>query len=621
MTTTPMHRLTRLAGLDGVEPEQLERLVRVGPGVLLLSTIAMGLVAVVETEWLERLVRLAMTGSLLGAIADGVVSADVASCPMLIVWLAVFGAVSLARILAGLYFVRHAGVRRNLRSWALGSVGGTLLHSALWGIVCFVMFDEGNAHFESVLHIVLLAVTTGAAVPLAGFYRVQVGHVLLTLGPLLLRDFVIGGQYHGFLAILSVLVGIYTLINGRNQWRALNEILAQRQRNAGLVEALRNENERSEAARHLAEEANAAKTRFLAAANHDLRQPLHAMGLLAQTLRVPRSKTAVSEVCGHIVECVDGMTQVVDELLDITRLDVGNMAPQWSAFALGELLAETCRPYEALARTKGLSLVVVGGSAIVRSDRALLARVVSNLVSNAIRYTPSGAVRILTRSQGQQLHLSVEDSGIGIAPDQLPRIFEEFYQVGNPARDRRLGLGLGLATVKRLSDKLALQVSVRSMPGQGSVFELMLPLAAPDEPVTAPTVSDDLTIPRVGAQQVLVVEDDSDSRHALVGLLRMWGCDAHAAPCGASALALLRSGACRPQALVVDLRLADGASGIDVVQALRRAADAELPAVIITGDVGGERMRAAQALGFAVLVKPVRPLQFRAFLNQAFALQ
>ena len=618
MMPTALDRLTRLAGLDGAEPEQLERLVRVGPGVLLLSTIAVGLVAAIDTELAGLLARVPTNGSVLSTI--GAAFVQLMSCTLL-VWLTVFCGVSLARISAGLCLARRAAAPSNLRAWALWAIVGMLLHSTLWGIVCFVLLKEGNAHFESALHIVLLAVAMGAAVPLAGFYRVQAVHVLLTLVPLLLRDFVIGGEYHGYLAALSLLIGAYTLINGRNQSRAMNEVLAQRKRNAGLVEALKKENERSEVARHRAEEANAAKTRFLAAANHDLRQPLHAMGLLAQTLRAPRSKAQVRDVCGHIVECVDGMTEVVDELLDITRLDVGNMTSQRSAFVLGELLAEVCRPYAALARDKGLSLVVLGGSAIVRSDRALLARVLSNLVSNAIRYTPTGAVRILTRTQGQQLQLSVEDSGIGIAQDQLTRIFEEFYQVGNPARDRRLGLGLGLATVKRLSDKLALHVSVRSTPGQGSVFELTLPLAEPDEPVTLPAVADDLTIPRVGAQQVLVVEDDSDSRNALVGLLRMWGCVAHAVPCEATAVALLRSGTCRPDALVVDLRLADGASGIDVIHALRRVAIAELPAVIVTGDVGSERMRAAQDEGLAVLVKPVRPLQFRAFLNQAFALQ
>lgn len=618
MTARALDRLTRLAGLDGAEPEQLERLLRPGLGVLLLTTIAVGLVTAVDAELGARLARVASAGSLVGAASAALV--EIFTCP-LIVWLVGFGCVSVARIAVGRCISHSVAAGPELRTWAVWAVGGMLLHSALWGVVCVVLLKEGNAHYESALHVVLLAVTMGASVPLAGFFRVQAAHVALTLGPLLVRDFLIGGEYHGYLAALGVLIGAYTLINGRHQSRALNELLAQRRRNAKLVEALRQENERSEAARLRAEEANAAKTRFLAAANHDLRQPLHAMGLLAQTLRSPRSKTAVADVGDHIIECVEGMTEVVDELLDITRLDVGNMTPRWSAFALGELLAETCRPYGTVARGKGLSLVVLGEPVFVRSDRALLARVISNLVSNAIRYTPSGAVRVLSRVDGQQVLLSVEDSGIGMAQDQLPRIFEEFYQVGNPARDRRLGLGLGLATVKRLSDKLALQVSVRSTPGQGSVFSLTLPLAAPDEAVAPVATTDDLPATRVGTQQVLVVEDDSDSRNALLGLLRAWGYDAHAAACGPSAVALLRSGACRPDALVVDLRLPDGASGTEVIHALRRAAGAELPATIVTGDVGGERMRAAQAEGFAVLVKPVRPVQIRAFLNQAFALQ
>ncbi len=298
------------------------------------------------------------------------------------------------------------------------------------------------------------------------------------------------------------------------------------------------------------------------------------------------------------------------------------MAVQPTSFTLDTLLAEVCRPYTAIAREKGLTLVFLAGSVVVRSDRALLARMLSNLVSNAIRYTTAGTVRVRARRRGSQVGLTVEDSGIGIAPDQLTRIFDEFYQVGNPARDRRLGLGLGLATVKRLSDKLELHVAVRSTPGCGSVFELSLALAATADAAHAPSPAhDDGATSRVFAQQVLVVEDDTDSRQALVGLLQTWGCVAHAAPGASGAIELLRSGRCKPDALVVDLRLADGASGIDVIHAIRRATQTNLPAVVVTGDVGSERVLAAQAAGLAVLFKPVRPLQFRAFLNHAFAAQ
>ncbi|MBC7996014.1 MAG: hybrid sensor histidine kinase/response regulator, partial [Rhizobacter sp.] len=490
---------------DSVEPGQLERLLRVSPMVSVLSTV--------------------------GAVVSCVLYFKGPVDRELIVWLVLFGCVSLARVVAGLWALRPAVLSANPRLWARWGLGSTLVHALQWGALSVVLRAPGNAEAESILHITLAAVAMGSAVHLSGFYRVLVAYVVCVLGPLVLRDLLVGTSYHAVMAGMCFLIGVYTLLNGRNQ--------------SQLIEALHLENQRSEAARRAAEEANAARTRFFAAANHDLRQPLHAMGLLAQTLHGQGPKASpvdVAEVSGHLVECVEGMTNVVDDLLEITRLDVGHMTAQSSVFGLDELLRETCQPYQALARAKGLQLAVDAGPLAVRSDRALVARVLANLVSNAIRYTRAGAVRIYARPQGDHVELRVEDTGIGIARDHLPRIFEEFYQVGNPARDRRLGLGLGLATVKRLSDLLSLSVSVQSAPGQGSVFTLMLPVAPSHELVPLPPGGTPAVEPLIASQQVLVIEDDADSRNALLGLLRQWGCDARAAPGAREALAWLGQG-------------------------------------------------------------------------------
>lgn len=566
---------------DAPAPEQLARLLLVSPMVSVLSAV--------------------------GAVVSCMLYFNGPVDRELTVWLALFGSVSLARVLAGLYAPRARSLQTHPRRWARWGLGSTVVHGLQWGLLSVVLWVPGNPEAESILHITLAAVAMGSAVHLSAFYRVLVVFVVCVLGPLVLRDLFVGSSYHAVMALMIFLIGVYTLLNGRNQ--------------AKLIQALHLENQRSEAARRAAEEANAARTRFFAAANHDLRQPLHAMGLLAQTLHAQGPKAApvdVAEVSGHLVECVEGMTNVVDDLLEITRLDVGHMTAQRSVFGLDELLRETCQPYQALARAKGLQLAVDAGPLAVRSDRALVARVLANLVSNAIRYTRSGAVRIYARPQGDHVELRVEDTGIGIAPDHLPRIFEEFYQVGNPARDRRLGLGLGLATVKRLSDLLSLSVSVQSAPGQGSVFTLMLPLAqghelTPVQPGGAAAVE-----PLIASQRVLVIEDDADSRNALLGLLRQWGCDARAAPAAREALAWLGQGF-TPDVLVVDLRLADGASGLDAIDTLRAAVGHELPALVVTGDAGSEHMLKAQARGFAVLIKPARPVQLRAFLSQAFS--
>jgi two-component system, sensor histidine kinase len=564
-----------------VDPEQLARLLWVSPMVSLLSAV--------------------------GAVVSCVSYFNGPADRELIVWLVLFGSMSLARVVAGLYAPRARTLHAHPRRWARWGLGSTLVHGLQWGLLSAVLRVPGNPEAESILHITLAAVAMGSAVHLSRFYRVLVVFVVCVLGPLVLRDLLVGTSYHGVMAMMMFLIGVYTLLNGRNQ--------------AKLIEALHRENQRSEEARRAAEQASAARTRFFAAANHDLRQPLHAMGLLAQTLHTQGSKAEpvdVAEVSGHLIECVEGMTHVVDDLLEITRLDVGHLTPQWSTFTVDELLRETCQPYQALARAKGLQLTLEAAPLAVRSDRALVARVLANLVSNAIRYTRAGSVRIGARSQGQQVVLSVEDTGIGIAPDHLSRIFEEFYQVGNPARDRRLGLGLGLATVKRLSDLLSMAVSVQSTPGHGSVFQLVLMLASAHEMAAMRPSGEPAVAPLVASQRVLVIEDDADSRNALLGLLRQWGCDARAAPGAREALAWLDQGF-TPDVLLVDLRLADGASGLDAITALRAATgNSELPALVVTGDAGSEPMCEAQARGFAVLIKPARPMQLRAFLSQAF---
>lgn len=573
------------------DAEQLDRLVRTTPWAWLLSTV--------------------------GAVLCYLQYVDRSDHALLTAWLVAFCAVSAGRLVASLVVMSASPLPRRSHAWMDGWLTSTWIHALQWGMLPLVVWTPGPPEAEAILHMTLAAIAMGGAVRLPGFFRTLVGHVACVLGPLVLRDLLMGNTSQWLMAMMAFLIGVYAVISGRNQSRSLQEILAQRERNAQLIEALRQENARSEAARQAAEAASAARSRFFAAANHDLRQPLHAMALLAQTLHGRGATVHVTEVARHLVDCVEGMAEVVDDLLEITRLDVGQLQPQWSVFDLRSMLEECSRPYEAMAREKGLAFEFSAESLNVRSDRALLTRVVSNLLSNAIRYTPAGAVRLKACAQGERVDVRVEDTGIGIAAEHLPRIFEEFYQVGNPARDRRLGLGLGLATVKRLGELLGLSVSVDSATGRGSVFVLKLPLAAQvsitgrdEDP--SPVSSQ----PLVSQRRILVVEDDADSRTALVGLLESWGCDVRGVSGLAEALKLVSSGY-EPEALIADLRLADGASGIEAVRVLRATLARDLPAVIVTGDAGSDHVQAAGAAGLSVALKPVRARQLRAFLHQA----
>lgn len=584
-----------------------------------------------QLQQLEQMLRSTPWAWSLAAVAGFlcyIEYADGADGQRVKVWFVVYCAIVAVRMGIWLAWLWRPGLRANLPAMMLPVIGVTQLMAFSLGALSVLLQHDGPAQAEAILHITMVTVSLGGAIRMATIGRASYVYVALILGPLVLRDIWFGGSYQMAMASIVSLIGIYTLLSARLLSSALHEIQAQRRRNAELAMALSAENERTHTARRTAEEAVAARMRFFASANHDLRQPLNAMALLAQTVHTVSTERHVKEMAEQLVACADGMTDVVDDLLDITRADAGSLSPQWSSFAIDELLGDCCRPHQAVAVAKGLRLEIATGHVAVRSDRALLARVVTNLLANAIRYTREGNVRIASRIDNGRLRLTIEDTGIGISAEHLPHVFEEFYQVDNPARDRRLGYGLGLATVKRLSELLDLRVTAHSVPGQGSVFELQLPLAdaaasergheAEHSPASTTTAL---------AMRILVVDDDHSSLQALGGLLASWGMDVRSARDLQSALGVLHQAGptgpagFRPQALVVDLRLGPQVSGIQAIEALRSTlGDAELPALIVTGDVGGDYLDAARAAGLPVIVKPVRPSHLRAFLGHVQAL-
>jgi len=447
------------------------------------------------------------------------------------------------------------------------------------------------------------------------------------------------------------------MATGHRPARLLGALRSRRRRPELMIHALQRKHLRSEQARREAEAAHNAKVRFFASVNHDLRQPLNALGLLAQTLQASAPNPRTREVADHMAACVEGMGQVVDELLGLSRLDATTLAAQPAAWRLSDVLHEVAHTFEPLARAKGLRLNVqidaptdaptnaqmdapmdvlvdapmdalVDAPCRVCCDRALLSRVLGNLVSNAIRYTAQGSVRLVALAAGQSIELSVEDTGVGIAAQHLPHIFDEFYRVApqgsEPAHDHPTGMGLGLATVKRLTTLMGLQVRVQSVVGQGSRFAITLP-RADDHALPAHAPAPARTAPAEAPLRcrVLVVDDDADSRTALHALLTTWGCDVQATAAVAQADPTLARG-WRPDVIVADMHLDNAACGLAAVRQVRARlqgspGEPPLPALLVTGDVGSPRMREAQALGYTVLTKPIKAARLRAFLNQALA--
>src|SRR5690349_16437280 len=366
---------------------------------------------------------------------------------------------------------------------------------------------------------------------------------------------------------------------------------------------------------HQLEIANLAKSRFLAAASHDLRQPLHALGLWVAQLRSPLGEVERARLIERIAAAVDEMNDLFNGLLDVSKLDAGILIADLGDFPMVDLLAKTERTFAPTARDKGLSLRVRPTRAWVRSDRILLERILLNLVSNAVRYTSHGGVLVGCRRRGKRLRIEVWDTGPGIPESEQQYIFDEFYQIPDPDRDRRGGLGLGLAIVDRFRRLLGHPVALTSRPGKGSCFSIEVPLCAPR--VTRDEASDhiDLAPETAGVGAVLVVDDDPMVLEAMRGLLTGWGYRAITGGSHeATATATLGPDGPRPDLIVADFHLSGGMTGIETIEHVRAAFGAKIPAFLISGDTSPERLQKARAQGYTLLHKPVSPMALRSLL-------
>jgi PAS domain S-box-containing protein len=369
-----------------------------------------------------------------------------------------------------------------------------------------------------------------------------------------------------------------------------------------------------------AERANRAKSRFLAAASHDLRQPLQAAHLFAAALRIGLRERGDLELLGSIEEALKSANELLDALLDVSRLDAGVLAPQFRSFAIADLLDQIETEFSEAAREKRLALRVLPSSATVRTDPLLLGRILRNLVSNALRYTQRGRVLVGCRRVGNRLAIDVLDTGIGIAADKIDRIFEEFYQIGNPERDRTRGLGLGLAIVAGLAKLLDHPVQVRSEPGRGSLFRVLVPLADPQvEAVGAPPLPVAISSAQPAGALLLAIDDDPGQLEAMKALFGRWGYQVLVAESAAAALAKLAQTERLPSAIIADYRLRDGFTGANAIGYIRKRLGREVPGLILTGDTEPARIVEASASGFELLHKPIEAHRLREAIERLLA--
>ncbi|RCW70238.1 signal transduction histidine kinase [Pseudorhodoferax soli] len=366
-------------------------------------------------------------------------------------------------------------------------------------------------------------------------------------------------------------------------------------------------------ARDQANAANVAKTRFLAAASHDLRQPLHALSLQSSALLLDPRADDTPQIAAAIAGSIQDVAALLDSLLDISKLDAGTLRADRRPIQLSRMLEALGRSFLPLVRSKGLrfELQVIPGVVAV-TDPMLLERILRNLVDNAIKFTPAGTIRMTLQVVHEELELVVSDTGIGIAPHLQAKVFDEFYQVDRHAQGHTQGLGLGLSIISRLALLLGIAVTLSSEADAGTTIRLRLPMERSDVPRPAPEAAPPSPGPGLRGLRILVLDDEPAVREGMSNLLRRLGCEV---ACGADtdeALACARTFG--PRIVMADYRLRDDANGIDAIGRLRKQHPGLL-SLLISGDTAPDRLREAADSGLQLLHKPVSLEQ----LKQALA--
>ena len=363
-----------------------------------------------------------------------------------------------------------------------------------------------------------------------------------------------------------------------------------------------------------ADRANKAKSLFLASASHDLRQPLNAMQMYIAALQ---SKVKDKEIL-RIIEDINSVSistaRLLNALLDVSELEVGAIKPRFENFSVNNMLISIFQSFLPLAKDKGLNFRVVPSSLYVRSDPALLERILGNFMSNAIRYTNKGSVLIGCRKRGDKVVIEVWDTGCGISDDQMSLIYEDFYQIENKERDRGKGLGLGLALAKRLSESLEHKIVSKSTFGSGSCFSVLVNIG--EKTVDENQDESFMNIMNLSGANILLVEDDMDVLKATKQLLESWGCKVKTARNKDEVMNLIKENPYdNPDIILADNRLPGDASGIDITYLIQEKLQVSIPCVIMTGDVERNHVQSIIDQGFPVLLKPIQPAKFRAMLS------
>jgi len=562
-------------------------------------------VAAEQVRAVYRSVPVGVFGALFGVVvlAWVLIYSDRATAERVGIWLGITVVTAIWQFVLWFRYRRSKTQDSRWRIWAGVFCVASFLEGCRWGLGEIWLATPGS--IDQQLWVLLVATSASASsVSSLGSYTPAFYALLAPATvPFAIWSVARGGTLHWAMALLDLVFATAVALLGLAQSRALARALELRFENLELAEDLRTQKEKAEVA-------NAAKSTFLVAASHDLRQPLHALGMFAAALGGRRLDADARRLTDQMVESVGAMNGLFDALLDVSQLDAGIIQPHPADFPIQPLIERICREQRAEAEARGLVLTVCPCSLSVRTDAALLEQVLRNVVSNAVRYTERGRVVVGCR-RGARLTVGVWDTGPGIAAEHLESVFHEFYQVGNPERDRTKGLGLGLAITRRVADLIECPITLRSVPGKGTGFTISVPVAeAGVEATMVPLHAE----PVESSQGLIaVVDDELAIQAAMHSLLSGWGYEVVSA--GSGEMLLERLEGRPPKLLICDWRLRGPETGMTVIEQVRMVFSKEIPALLITGDTAPERLRQAHDNGLVLLHKPVPGGKLRAAVS------
>jgi signal transduction histidine kinase/CheY-like chemotaxis protein len=515
-------------------------------------------------------------------------------------------------MLARRYLARRPAVEDAAR-WARHVSWTALVDGIVWGTAGFLFYVPDATPPQLILLGLIIGIPAGSIFTASWWPATQYTNAYSSIGLTALGLALRGTSGETTMALLLAVYMVILYPIMRQAHGMAMDTLSLRFENIDLIEQLRQE-------KQVAEQASIDKSKFLAAASHDLRQPVHALAMFTRVLEERTSEPLMRDLVGNVQHCVTSLESLLLTLLDISKLDAGIIETNRVHFTLASLVERLREEYAPQVEAKGLRMLVqCGDELIANSDPAHVERILRNLIANAIRYTPAGEIAIECTAANGNIEVEVRDTGIGIPEAQHDRVFQEFVQLGNPERDRSKGLGLGLSIVHRLADLLGTRVELRSTPGVGSSFRFTLPAGDPEACVhTAEMLVQpppDLPPSVLANALIAVIDDDAIVREGMRMLLENWGCGVVAAEDSASLLTALDKAGLKPDIVVADFRLRNENTGLAAIRHVESRYGASIPGLIITGDTAPERLSEVHSSGYQLLHKPVQPAKLRVTLQ------